>query len=215
MAPRRVRILLVAESHVAEQAGDVQTKVQLPPGIQSPVQVPDGFCRLVYCLGYGESEICKPDKTSSNRGTWQFWDILGSIAACCNSSLFPEMPRRTKSGLHLRLSWKIQVLDTLRRVGVWLEDASVVALYAPGGVRLRKDTSYGSTVRDSFERFVWPRVARDQPEQVWVIGRGVGRALRGLPMIREDRIISQPQDRDAARFKGGIARLLQSLPIQE
>jgi hypothetical protein len=210
--PDRVRVLLVAESHVVEQPGDIHCYVRLPESVKSPVLVPDGFCRLVYCLGYGESAICRPNQPSSNGGTWQFWDIFGSIATCYEPSLEPQMPRRGNSDLHYRLWWKVTVLETLRRAGVWLEDASVIGLYSAGGDRLAHGSAYTRIVRASFESFVWPEVAKDQPEQVWIIGRGVGGALRGLPMIQESHIISQPQDRNAERRTRDIARLLHSLP---
>lgn len=210
--PQRVRLLLVAESHVAEQPGDSQVYVELPASIQPSAQLPAGFCRLVYCLGYGESEICRPRAPVANGGTWQFWDLFGAIAARYEPSIAPQMPRRGLSNLHSRLQWKIAVLEVLRRAGVWLEDASIIAIYATGGGRRASGRAYARTVRESFERFVWTGVASDRPEQVWAIGRGIGGALRGLPMIQESRVISQPQDRDAERYARDMARLLQSLP---
>ena len=77
--PQRVRALLVAESHVAEHPGDRDVHVVLPPGVASSAQMPGGFCRLVYCLGYGESAICDPPPVK-NPGTWLFWDLFGAIA---------------------------------------------------------------------------------------------------------------------------------------
>jgi hypothetical protein len=63
--PKRVRILLVAESHVAEQAGDLDVRIAfsnniLPDGFELP-----GFCQLVYCsrtsAGFGSVgvEVCQ------------------------------------------------------------------------------------------------------------------------------------------------------------
>jgi hypothetical protein len=100
----------------------------------------------------------------------------------------------------------------VRAAGVWLEDASVIALYSPGGRRPASGAAYDEVVRTSFAKFVWPSVATDAPEQVWVIGRAVGRALQGLPEIADERVISQPQDRDRGRFRGDVARLRSALP---
>ncbi len=47
--PKHVRVLLVAESHVREIAGDARVSVRVP---REP-HLPPSFCRLVYCLGYG------------------------------------------------------------------------------------------------------------------------------------------------------------------
>lgn len=210
--PERVRVLLVAESHVAEQPGDLHISVSVPTALGAPPGLPEGFCRLVYCLGYGEDALCLPVSPANNGGTWQFWDLFGAVAARYEPVLAPAMPRRHQSDLAGRILWKLSILGALRTAGVWLEDASVVALYSSGGRRLASGAAYARVVRDSFEAFVWSGVAEDDPEQVWVIGRGVGRALHGLPMIRDDRVISQPQDRDAARRAADLRHLLGSLP---
>jgi hypothetical protein len=202
--PKRVRILLVAESHVAEMPGDNLVQVQLPKSIDQVEALPKGFCRLVYCLGYGEKEICEP-RITKNNGTWQFWDMFAAIAS---RSVSAKSPRRRSSNLKDRLFWKINVLTLLREQGIWLEDASIIALYSPGGDRPK---SIKKTIRDSFEKFVWPGVVKDKPDHVWVIGKGVGEALLGLPLIQEDHVISQPQDHDHVRYKRGIESLLKSL----
>lgn len=54
--PAQVRVLLVAESHVAEKPGDIGVSVALPAWAQR--DLPTSYCRLVYCLGYGESPLC-------------------------------------------------------------------------------------------------------------------------------------------------------------
>jgi hypothetical protein len=196
--------LLLAESHVAEAPGDISVRVKLPRGLN--VVVPDGFCRLVYCLGYGENEICHPS-VQKNGGTWQFWDIFGAIASRFEPSLQAKMPRRHESSLGARLQWKLSVLNTLLNSGVWLEDASIVGIYGPDGVRRADDVKYRRALRESFERFVWPELSLDGVEQVWVIGRAVASALKGLPMIHGDRVVSQPQDRNNDRYRTDIRRL--------
>jgi hypothetical protein len=89
--------------------------------------------------------------------------------------------------------------------------ASILGLYASQPGKRASGSEYNRLVRESFTRFVWPGVAGDEPDQVWVIGRGVGRALHGLPMIRADRVISQPQDRDVQRYREDLARLCDAL----
>jgi hypothetical protein len=51
-------------------------------------------------------------------------------------------------------------------------------------------------------------VEHDEPEQVWGVGRGVGKALREHGAIRDDRIISQPQDRNRDRYERGLEKLI-------
>jgi hypothetical protein len=210
--PHRVRILLVAESHVAEQPGDVGVRVESPVSVAHGLELPDGFCRLVYCLGYGESEICHP-KPTSNPGTWQFWDLFGAIAGVFDKSLRPRCPRRKESTLEERLGWKHSVLCVLRDAGVWLADASVLGLYASGRP-LPRGVEYQQLIKESFQSFVWPDVAHDKPV-VWVVGRGVGEALSGLPMIDSTKVISQPQDRDAERYREDLLRMVRDVNARQ
>jgi hypothetical protein len=182
--PEPVRALLVAESHVAEVAGDDRVRVQVP-GVP---HLPASFCRLVYCLGYGESDLCRPSP-AGNGGTWQYWDIFGAIAG----GVTPKQPRKGESRLEDRLRWKLEVLRWLRDHGVWLVDACVAGVYRPGGERAVSGRTYDEMVRESFEQFVWPSVAAEPIEQVWVIGESVRGALRGHPSQRSARSIAQPQ----------------------
>lgn len=77
--------------------------------------------------------------------------------------------------------------------GIWLEDASPVGIYQPGGGSLTTDRrTLNAIERQGYKDYVWPGVADDAPKQVWVIGRTVARALQGLPGIRADRVIRQP-----------------------
>lgn len=205
--PARVRILLVAESHVAEQAGDLDVQV-IPPKILIPeLSLPRGFCRLVYCLGYGEDEICYPGKLENNSGTRQFWDLFGAISAGLNPAITAKMSRKSESTLNYRIQWKIAVLKELGKAGIWLEDASVIGLY-PNVKKHLSNTGYCKVIRESFESFVWPEIEKDNPEQVWVIGRGVGNALKGLPMIFPEHVISQPQTRKTYVYNEELKNLV-------
>lgn len=75
--PKRVRAVLLAESHVAQHDGDARVRVRTEPvGVDG---LPSQYVRLVYCLGYGESALCEPSP-AKNTGTWQYWNILGQVA---------------------------------------------------------------------------------------------------------------------------------------
>jgi hypothetical protein len=198
--PERVRVLLVAESHVAEQPGDERIVVRSAPWTDRVV--PTQFVRLVYCLGYGERDICRPHG-AANTGTWQFWDILGQVALGANQ------PRKLHTSTQMRLRWKVEVLETLADRGIWLQDASPIGLYAPGGKRVDagRRRQYRQLLREGYERYVWPTVAADKPDQVWLIGNGVAGALAGMPHIHPDHVISQPNDRTPGRHLLGVSRL--------
>jgi hypothetical protein len=105
------------------------------------------------------------------------------------------------------LRWKVDALNGLAKRGIWLHDASPIGLYAPGGHRLANGANYERLIREGYEQFVWPSVRNDQPEHVWVIGRGVGKALAGLPGIDPERVISQPQDRNQSRYRTGFRNM--------
>ena len=200
--PKKVRILLVAESHVAEQEGDLEVRVKPPRGLRK--KLPSQYVRLVYCLGYGEDSLCsQPPKP--NPGTRQFWNIFGAIAA---GRISNKQPRLDNSRLEERISWKLNVLRTLQSRDIWLVDASVAGLYSTDKGRLYRNPTCRKMIRESYERYVWPMVRKDLPDQVWVIGRGVGHALQGRPEITHRSIISQPQDRTPGRFQRDLARLV-------
>jgi len=203
--PERVRVLLVAESHVAELRGDIEVSVAPPAWAQR--HLPTSFCRLIYCLGYGESEICSPAPAKNSTGTLGFWDIFGAIAG----GLQPMQPRRGASTPEHRLQWKLDVLSWLRRNGVWLVDACVAGVYLPGGRRMASGETYNEMVRQSFDQFVWPSVSNEHPEQVWVIGSGVRQALAHHKAVRRSRWITQPQDRNRGRHQRGLVEMVTSL----
>src|SRR5712664_3781851 len=101
--PAQVRFLLVAESHVGENPGDLAVRVQLPEPVQETL--PTGYCRLVYCLGYGENELCQT-RPAKNFGTRQFWDLLGQIAWGIGSI----QPRKAQTSASARVTWKLKTL---------------------------------------------------------------------------------------------------------
>lgn len=137
--PARVRLLLVAESHVAELPGDNGVVVRAQHLTTRPL--PTSFVRLVYCLGYGEDRLCSRPP-SKNAGTWQFWDLLGQVALGPGN----VQPRKSAATLEARLRWKVTVLETLARRGIWLEDAS------PIGVGVQPTCLAGGTQRRASER---------------------------------------------------------------
>jgi hypothetical protein len=210
---KKVRILLVAESHVREEKGDLRVRVSQPRGAYEPL--PRRFVRLIYCLGYGENSLCTPKKylkkyLKSNKGTPQFWKLFQVIVECNKDAKPPQ-----------EISQKLRTLRKLQKRGVWLLDASIGALAKSG--KTRKDRrvkirKYRSTIRDSFKKFVWPMVQRDRPKQVWAIGRGVGKALAtlhlvGMPEISDRWIISQPNGQNEAQCRKDLAKLVRGISV--
>jgi hypothetical protein len=148
-----------------------------------------------------------PHAPERNSGTWQYWDLLGQVA----HGIGHLQPRKGSSTIQERLEWKLKALRTLRDRGIWLVDAAVTAFYAPGGKRPFAGEAYAQVVRESRSRYVWPSV-RDEPlEAVWIIGRAVAGALRGQPELARAEVVSQPQDRNAARYRDDARRMVAAL----
>jgi hypothetical protein len=167
--PGRVRFLLVAESHMGELEGDLAVHVIVPPEVNTVL--PEGYCRLVYCLGYGENKLCNPSATK-NAGTWQYWEIFGTVAWGWDRRTPPSAQRE-------RLDWKFETLNRLSAMGVWLVDASKAACSDADRGRRFGPRDYRLVVRESWCRFVWPSLDGEAPESIWIIGRGVGGVLQG------------------------------------
>src|SRR5208282_936906 len=67
--PERVQVVVLAESHVWTSRDEIQSRVKQPNGKET------GFARFVYCLGYGEKDLVKPE-VPHNSGTPQFWKLF-------------------------------------------------------------------------------------------------------------------------------------------
>ena len=166
--PKKVRCLLIAESHVRENGGDTQARM-IPLHQFGLSDHPTSFCRLIYCLGYGESELLTRPVQTNQRGTLQFWDIFGALASCV---IHPDMgqPRKGQSDLNERIGWKIDTLKMLKRRGIWLVDACPRGLYVPG--KERKKISDEEFKRRFMEE-VLPELDTEELRSTWIIGKTV------------------------------------------
>lgn len=197
--PERVRLILLAESHVYTQAAELEHALKADPSL--PAGIPMGYVRLVYALGYGEDKLLdRPISGSRNSGTPQYWKLFYSClnAVRENADFAPVLASRTP--LPDRLANKLAVLQGLKEQGVWLLDASIAALYSPMGPKPRPDT-LANVIAQSWDGYVGPQVRQAQPEGILVIGRGVARTLDtrlnqlGMPW----RAIDQPNARVSAQ----------------
>jgi hypothetical protein len=181
---------------VYTRASELSSSVQVFAGL--PVDLPRGFVRLVYSIGYGEDSLLDQAVTSPrNSGTPQFWKIFQSCIA--KPGTIPDygivQKIRTRDSM-IRLRNKILVLERLRESAVWLVDASLAALYLPGqekpSARLRKEV-----LETSWDAYVGGVVESSEPTAILCIGVGVARSLR----TRLDKLgvawraVHQPQDR--------------------
>ncbi len=173
--PNRVRLLLLAESHVYTQTKELDHYLRpnplLPPGL------PAGYVRLVYSLGYGEDVLLdRPIEGSRNSGTPQFWKLFLSCLTPITQNLdfAPILVSRTPTPE--RLANKVSVLQRLQDQGIWLLDASIAALYSPTNPKPNPE-SIAAVVARSWDGYIGPLIEGARPEGVLCIGRGVARIL--------------------------------------
>lgn len=174
--PERARVVLLAESHVYTEASELAS--DLRPVAGGPSDLPRGFVRLVYAIGYGENEsLTRPIDSPPNKGTPQFWKIFQNCVRHPRERPNHALVQRTGNpDVRNRIDAKLRVLSQLRDRGVWLVDASIAALYLPGrpkpAARLRE-----SVLQASWDSFTSGVVEAAEPEAVLCIGVGVMRAL--------------------------------------
>lgn len=169
LKPNNVKMLLLAESHVF--TSDSDRKITVPPLPALP-GYPTHYARFVYCLGYGEKNLTASPLHPARDGTPQFWKILFS---CCNrvTASADFDPILSCTPYHQRLQNKIALLKKLKEKGIWLVDASIVALYNNGS----KNKEMYRAIQESWQSYTRDVVLAAQPEQVICIGKGVARVV--------------------------------------
>lgn len=163
--PEKVRVVLLAESHVFTHDADRKVSISPIPGLPG---YPDQYARFVYCLGYGERSLTNSTLHPKRDGTPQFWKIFFS---CCNPLTSPDdfHPILGKTPTQQRIRNKINVLAKLRKQGVWLVDASIVALYKDS----KKVPNMFEALSESWRSYTGEVVMATKPEHVICIGKGV------------------------------------------
>lgn len=189
--PDNVRIILLAESHVFTSDDDRRiTLLQLPDLPEYPTE----YAKFVYCLAYGERHLTENVNHPANDGTPQYWKLFYSCIhrivgdddfhSVLSVTPYPE-----------RLNNKIELLKTMKRKGIWLVDASIVALYGNG--RLYDETTDEQIIRTSWACYVGEVVRFAKPEHIICIGKGVARVLENgiRKTVNSYTVMAQPNAR--------------------
>jgi hypothetical protein len=167
--PAKTRLVLLAESHVHTDESEYCHTVR--PLVWMPKDLPLDFVRFVYCLGYGENELLnKP--INRNGGTPQFWKIFYSCInkVTSNNDFAPILKRKTQ--LAGRACTKMSLLDAMKTRGIWLVDASIMAVYPRTHVNLQ------NFLQTSWNCYVRSVIHEAKPEGILCIGFGVAKALK-------------------------------------
>lgn len=165
--PRNVKILLLAESHVFTRNEHSEIKyLDSLNKICSLRNHPDGFVRFVYCLGYGEKSLVDDEITETNPGTWQFWQLFNET--CSNGY---RVLVKTEPHPKTRIKQKIELLEEMKRRGIWLLDCSILGVYDQGNKP--NHNAFEEILKLSFENYCQPIIQKEKPDKIIVIGKTV------------------------------------------
>jgi hypothetical protein len=163
--PAPVRVILLAESHVFTR--DDERDIVIPP-LPCLKGYPTEYARFVYCLGYGERSLTNDQNHPRRDGTPQYWKVFFS----CNNPVSLKQdfyPILSKTSYQQRLQNKINLLHDLKAKGIWLVDASIVALYKDS----KKLPHWRSALKKSWELYTRQVVLSANPNHVICIGKDV------------------------------------------
>lgn len=186
--PENPRVILLAESHVYTSNEDRACKTNMANWNLSGY--PENYANFVYCLAYGETSLIKGRAPAHNSGTPQFWKLFYSCQNYVKSN--NDFTNNSDSILHQgtsddnrRILNKIKLLRNLQKRGIWLVDASIMAIYQ------KPQQIKNKAVRLSWERHTRQIVKNANPAHVIVIGQGVADTL-GNNIPCDYTVISQP-----------------------
>jgi len=169
--PEKVRILLLAESHVYTYIEEYNKTMQYDdfPELDG---CPTNYVKLVYCLGYGEKGF---SKVNSKAGTPPFWKIFTSCIHQNYHSEFKKILLGKTKNQNQRLRNKIALLKKLKERGIWLVDASIVAI--------NETSKLSPKIKDEILKISWKQhiskvITDSHPEKIIVIGVNVSKILK-------------------------------------
>jgi len=198
--PKKVRTILLAESHVFTSADETQMQVRKLNGLAG---YPRHFSRFVYCLAYGEKSLIEDGGPNKNAGTPQYWKLLFSCLnkISSNQDFSPILKTRTRNE-ETRFANKISLLKKLRDNGIWLVDVSVMALYNQGKKPAR--TKYRELVKTSWDNYTLEVIRGAKSKNVIIVGKGVAEIVsQDLEQFMGENchVINQPNARLSSKAR--------------
>ena len=197
--PKKVNVVLLAESHVFTSDGDRACRLKR---VNELPGYPDYYARFVYCLAYGEQTFTARDNHPARaHGTPQFWKILYSCINEVDSkeSFSPILKSGTRVSSK-RINNKIDLLVELKNRGIWLVDTSIIALYNKG-VKPENEV-FNQVIKTSWLGYTRQLIQDANPGHVVIVGKGVannvGENVSSIVGERGYTVIPQPQARQSA-----------------
>jgi len=141
--PDNVKVILLAESHAYTDDDNISRNGPIIGYEKVPLSEYDGprdFLALVYCLAYGEESILEKRPTEEtmimsdplkSQGTPQFWKLFAACAGEKRDKYGSYGGKILKSNTTIeeRMENKLNILQRLKKRGIWLLDTSIVAWY--------------------------------------------------------------------------------------
>jgi hypothetical protein len=173
--PETVKTILLAESYVYTSPQDFSCEFN--PALFTQGGMADyarSFVRFVYCLGYGEDEMLR-EKVSQNSGTPQFWKIFYSCVHPTQSNEDFSPILKNATGFIQRMRNKIALLREMKEKGVWLLDASILALY--GRDARLSGSREEQIITTCWNGYIHDLILANHPHRIICIGKGVANIL--------------------------------------
>lgn len=166
--PKKVRVVVLAESHVWTSREEIRSRVKQSDGVET------GFARFVYCLGYGESQLVMPT-VMPNKGTPQYWKLFNDTIREPTSTSHAGLLKGGESNSQQRVLNKLDLLDKMHAAGVWLVDVSVTALYHLG--TNLAGSGYNKVLKASWDFYIRDVILSCAPSAILIVGKGVQTAV--------------------------------------
>ena len=183
----------MAESHVFTSDVDFKIRLSYSDFSKLSLNYPKKFVRFVYCIGYSESRLFanRPlNPNFRNPGTWQYWKLF---CACTSDSpkirYCPVFKGSTKN-LKDRVNNKIDLLERLRKKGIWLVDSGIV------GINNLPRKQREEIIAISWNNYVKSLIKKSNPRYVICIGKTAWDVLEDKFKqigIRDYNYVYQPQ----------------------
>ena len=168
--PKKIKILLLAESHVWTELKEYKTTINNISNLNLDENYPTNYSKFVYCLGYGENHILKK-KIDRNNGTPQFWKLFYGLFYDLSKENKVNVAKTYIKDADVRISNKINLLNRMKEKGVWLLDASPIALYRNGE---KPNINFYKEVLDlSWKYYLKPYIEKERPDKIIIVGKQV------------------------------------------
>ena len=168
--PNKINVILLAESHVFTPDIDFKIRLDYSGFNKLASNYPRKFVRFVYCIGYSEPKLFanKPlNPNFKNPGTWQYWKLFCACASNSPKIRYDSVLKGSVKNFKDRINNKIDLLERLRKKGIWLVDSSIV------GINKLHRKWREEIIAASWNNYVKHLITESKPKYLMCIGKTV------------------------------------------